>query len=408
MPDDRQVATKERPGAEETSEERYESLTVDPHIDEQDMEQRGLAALQDRRRLLGLLVAVVLLVVAIYFVLPKVVGLDDTIKKLGNATWYWVGIAIVANGLSFLAYMAIFRSVVGGAKEDEVNRRIDTRAAYQVTMAGFAATKIFSAAGAGGIALTYWALRKAGMQAKRAACRMVAFTVLLYAVYLLSLVVFGVLLETGAVPGESPNGGTIFPAAMATGAIVLLALTALIPERVERGVSTMSMRALKGPPNRWQRFLQRLAEIPRTLAMGVRTAGANLRHPRRGLSASLGAIGWWAGQIGTLWASFKAFGVEVPLAVVVQGFFIGMIANLAPSPAAGVGTVDAGLIGAFALFGIPIEAVFPALLTFRLIGFWLPIPFGIAAFVQLRNTVRRWERERGGYTIKSKVTAEAT
>lgn len=352
--------------------------------------------------------AVVLLVVAIYFVLPKVVGLDDTIKKLGDATWYWVGLAILMNGLSFLAYMAIFRSVISGAKEDEVHRRIDTRAAYQITMAGFAATKIFSAAGAGGIALTYWALRKAGMVARRAACRMVAFTVLLYAVYLLSLVVFGVLLETGAVPGESPNGGTLIPAGVAGGVIVLLALTALIPERVERGVSTMSLRALKGPPTRWQRFLQQLADIPRTLAMGVRTAGANLRHPRRGATATLGAIGWWAGQIGTLWASFKAFGVDVPLAVVVQGFFIGMVANLAPSPAAGVGTVDAGLIGAFALFGVPIEDVFPALLTFRLIGFWLPIPFGIVAFVQLRNTVNRWVRERDGYTIKSKVAAEAT
>ena len=34
-------------------------------------------------------------------------------------------------------------------------------------MAGLAATLLFSAGGAGGIALTYWALRKAGMRAPR-------------------------------------------------------------------------------------------------------------------------------------------------------------------------------------------------------------------------------------------------
>ena len=55
-------------------------------------------------------------------------------------------------------------------------------------MAGLAATRIFSAAGAGGIVLTYWALRKAGMPRRRSACRMVAFLVLTYGVYLLALI----------------------------------------------------------------------------------------------------------------------------------------------------------------------------------------------------------------------------
>jgi uncharacterized protein (TIRG00374 family) len=85
-----------------------------------------------------------------------------------------------------------------------------------------------------------------------------------------------------------------------------------------------------------------------------------------------------------------------------------MVANLAPSPAAGVGTVDAGLIGAFVLFGIPAETVFPAILIFRLIAFWLPIPLGIAAYVQLRHTVQRWSEEDSGATIQSEVTARAT
>ena len=82
-----------------------------------------------------------------------------------------------------------------------MHRRLDLRASYQITMAGLAATRIFSAAGAGGIVLTYWALRKAGMPRRRAACRMVAFLVLTYFVYLAALVVFGILLRTGVLPG---------------------------------------------------------------------------------------------------------------------------------------------------------------------------------------------------------------
>jgi uncharacterized protein (TIRG00374 family) len=100
--------------------------------------------------------------------------------------------------------------------------------------------------------------------------------------------------------------------------------------------------------------------------------------------------------------------VNVPLGVVVQAYFLGMVANLLPSPAAGVGTVDAGLIGAFVLFGIPASTVFPAILVFRLIAFWLPIPLGVWAYVQLRRTVQRWADEGGPATIQSKVRAETT
>jgi hypothetical protein len=97
----------------------------------------------------------------------------------------------------------------------------------------------------------------------------------------------------------------------------------------------------------------------------------------------------------------------VPLAVVVQGFFLGMVGNLFPLAPGGVGAVDAGMIGAFVLFGIPEETVFPAILVYRFVAFWLPIPLGVVAFLQLRNRVTQWESEglpvdRGG-TIQSEV-----
>ncbi len=60
---------------------------------------------------------------------------------------------------------------------------IGWRESYQITMAGLAATRLFAAAGAGGIALTAWALRRSGMEPRLVACRMVAFMVLLYVIY---------------------------------------------------------------------------------------------------------------------------------------------------------------------------------------------------------------------------------
>ena len=368
----------------------------------EDVAERGLEMVRNRRRLAGLLAAVVLMVVAIYIVLPKVAGLGDTVSRIGDATWYWIPVACAFNVVSFIAYTALFRSVMAAraGDDDQIKRRLDTRASYEITLAGFGATILFSAAGAGGIALTYWALRKAGMERWRTACRMVAFLVLLYSVYLLSLVTFGVLLRTHVLSGEAPIAGTIIPSAIAAGAFLLIALTALIPGDVERRIVDIGERS-----SRLRRLADTLAKGPARVATGVRTAAAHVRHPVDSMGTILGAVGWWAGNIGVLWCCFQAFDVHVPIAVLVQGYFLGMVANLAPSPAAGVGTVDAGLIGAFVIFGIDAHTVFPAILLFRFVGFWLPIPVGIWAFLQLRKRTHRWTEEDRGATIKSEVKA---
>jgi uncharacterized protein (TIRG00374 family) len=367
-------------------------LEIDELIHDQEDElevSRFQALLQDRRKLVSGMLLVLLLVVAIYVLFPKIVGADEAVDKLDEARWYWILIAIGFNVVAFAAYVALFRGVLGGTREDEVHRRLDLKASYQITMAGLAATRIFSAAGAGGLVLTYWALRKAGMPRRRAACRMVAFLVLTYFVYTAALVVFGVLLRADVLPGTDPLAGTVVPAAISGGLIVLFLMIALIPQDFERRIQHYA------GGYRRARYLRRIAKGPATLATGVRTAIAYIRHPGRGLLAVGGAVGFWAANIGILWASFEAFGGDVPFAVLVQGFFLGMAANLIPSPAGGVGAVDAGMIGAFAIFGIDNSVVFPAVLTYRVIAFWLPIPPGVVAFLQLRRTVVEWDRERG-------------
>ena len=377
----------------------------DSAYDEDELEQVGAlqALLQDRRKLLIGLAVFVLIIVAIYVVFPRLVGLDDALRKLDEATWYWIVLAIGFNVAAFGAYVALFRGILGGTRDDEVHRRLDLRASYLITMAGLAATRIFSAAGAGGIVLTYWALRKAGMPRRRSACRMVAFLVMTYGVYTFALVIFGILLRTHVLPGDAPFGGTIVPAVLSAIAIGIFLLIALIPNDVERRIQHFA------GGYRHTRYLTRLASGPATVASGVRTAIHYVRNPSRGALAVGGAVGFWAANICVLWTCFEAFGGDVPFAVLVQGFFVGMAANLIPSPAGGVGSVDAGMIAAFVLFGIDEATVFPAVLAYRVIAFWLPIPPGIVAFFQLRTTVARWERERSQgfagklYTSQSKV-----
>jgi len=374
--------------------EEPDQLSTEPGLTAEEMvEKTEPSFFTNPRRLVQTLVAVVLLTVAIYVLFPKIVGLEDALGKIGDGDPLWIGVAIAFNVVAFAAYVALFRGVIG---ENLVHLTIAE--SYQITMAGLAATRLFSAGGAGGILLTYWALRKAGMERRRSVCRMIAFLVVLYSFYLLALVVFGVLLRTGVLPGEAPLSVTVIPAALAGAAIVLMLLLALLPQDFERRIEGMTS-------GRFNRIAKRLATAPATFAQGTRTAIAFVRHPSQGGLAVAGAIGFWGANIGILWASFQAFDVSVPFGVVVQGFFVGMVANLFPLAPGGVGAVDAGMIGAFVIFGLPEDSVFVAVLTYRVIAFWMPVPPGIVAFFQLRKTVRRWEEE-GRDRIEAPASAD--
>ena len=334
-----------------------------------------------RGRIIASVVFIVGIVVFLYFGLPKLVGFGASIKRLREGNAWWLAGAAVLEFFSFCGYVALFRAVF-------VHRssRIGWNASYQITMAGLAATRLFAAAGAGGIALTAWALRRSGMERRLVASRMIAFMALLYGVYMSVLVIDGVGLYLGLWPGGGLFAITIIPALFGLGVIMLFLAISLLPRDADR---LMSARAAgRGITSG---IARRLATGPTSAATGVRTALALLRSGDPGL---LGAVAWWGFDIATLWACFHAFGYRPHTGVVVMAYFVGWIGNTLPLPG-GIGGVEGGLIGAFTVFGVGVQGAVVAVLAYRAFSFWLPTFPGAVAYFQLRRTVRAWESAEG-------------
>ncbi|HEV2813906.1 MAG TPA: lysylphosphatidylglycerol synthase transmembrane domain-containing protein [Solirubrobacteraceae bacterium] len=335
-----------------------------------------------RRNLLLGLFFVVTVIAFLYFVLPQIAGLDDTWNRLRSGDVWWLGGALIFTICSFGGYVALFQGVYVRA-----GSRIDLRASYQITMAGLAATRVFAAGGAGGIALTAWALRRSGMSRRRVADSTVAFLVLTYVVYMAALVVCGFGLRWGVLSGPAPFAMTVVPALIGLAAIAVFLLTALVPTDVERRLRDWAQD--QGRP-RLARVAQRLASVPAATSAGVREAIGHLRSKDPAL---IGSLAFWGFNIAVLWACFHAFGDPPPWGVLIMGYFVGMLANLLPLPG-GVGGVDGGMIGAFAAFGVEFGLATVAVLSYRGFAFWLPTIPGAIAYFQLRKTVSRWREAR--------------
>ena len=331
-----------------------------------------------RRRLLASLVFIVSTVAFLYLVLPKLLGLQETWDRIQHGNGWWLALGVVLEVCSFAGYVALFRAVFVRGQS-----RIDWKESYQITMAGLAATRLFAAAGAGGIALTAWAVRRSGMEARIVACRMIAFLALLYGVYMATLVIVGVGLTLGIFPGRAPFAITVVPAIFGGVVIALFLVVSLLPGDFERLVG----RATSGG-GRFARLTRRVAAGPAAAGTGVRTAISLVRSKDPSV---LGAIAWWGFDISVLWACFHAFGGPVPpQAVIVMAYFVGMLGNTLPLPG-GIGGVDGGMIGAFTAFRVPVEISVVSVLAYRAIAFWLPTLPGAFAYLQLRRTVHRWE-----------------
>ena len=344
------------------------------------------------RRLALFALFVIAALIGMYFLLPQLAGLEDTWHRIEEGSPFWLIVALLFTVGMFGGYVALFHGVFVRA-----GLPLTVKESYQICMAGLAATRLFSAGGAGGLILTAWALRKRGMPRRLVADRTLGFLLLQYLVYMLALIVCGFGLHFGVLPGSDPVSLTLIPAILAVIVTAIGLAVALVPTDAQNRLDTFAQRQ-----GRLGRLAQRLAHIPAAFSAGMRDA---LSHLRSKDPAVLGAVLFWTFQILVLWAAFRAFGESPPPAVLIMAFFVGMLGNLLPLPG-GIGGVDGGMIGAFAAFGVDAGLAVVAVLVYRGFTFWLPTIPGVIAYLQLRRTVERWvaERRAGRRTILSEAT----
>ena len=226
-------------------------------------------AIPTRRALLFGALAIVVAISALYVLLPARAGLEGTWSRVSEGDPAWLLGCAVLECLSFASYVWLFHGVF----RDSV--RMGWRTSYRITMAGVVATRLLAAAGAGGVVLTVWALRREGMPRREIAAREATFLVLLYSLFMGALVVGGVGLRVGLFPGPAPFGLTVIPAAFGA-TVIALALAAM---RYSRGLESAASR-FRSAEGRLSRVGRALATAPATLATGGRGALEMIRERR--------------------------------------------------------------------------------------------------------------------------------
>lgn len=286
----------------------------------------------------------------------------------------WLVLCLAGELVAYGGYMVGYRQIAAVAG----GPRLGYRTVLKVVALIFGG---FVVSTAGGLAVAYWALRRAGEGMHAALRRVVALNTLEFGMLAVAASIAGIAILTSP-PGRAAAWSSVIWLAV-TASSVALALWLSAPGQAARLVCG---RTRSGSLLARGRQLLRCALTD--AVGGVVYVRAMLRQPRRNALGLVAFPLYWAGDLLCLWAAVRAFGYALDPQALVLAYATGYIAAALPLPAGGSGGVEAATTFALHAVGTPLAPALAGVLAYRLATFWLPILPALAALPATR-TLRR-------------------
>jgi uncharacterized membrane protein YbhN (UPF0104 family) len=281
----------------------------------------------------------------------------------------WLLVCLGAELIGYIGYVLALRNIArvdGGPK-------LSFALTARTVVSGFG---VYPAAhAAGGFAIDFMALRKAGLKREQAIARVAGLGVLEYAVLAPVALVCALVLLV------DPDSGVDSSMTLPWLAVIpgfALALWVSSPKRRSRLTDPIQGGRIRG-------------SIAHGVA-GLVTLRTLCRRPLQHLPGLLGVAFYWFGDIVCLWAALRAFEVHVSWPALVVAYATGYVASRRSLPAGGAGIVEVLMTFALVWVGLPLAPALAGVLVYRLFNFWLPIVPALALLPSVKRLRLAYEQ----------------
>jgi uncharacterized membrane protein YbhN (UPF0104 family) len=338
-------------------------------------------SIDKRKALIGVALAV-LLAGGAFTVIGQVAQFGKLQTAINRADKVWLPVCFGGQLLAYIGYILAYRDAARASGGPEFS--LATTARIVVFGSG---TSIIGAS-VSGLAVAFWAIHRTGTRLHTATRRAMALGTIEWAVLsLYGCVAAALVLVTDArAPTAMALAWLIAVPACFAGAWWFTS-----PRRVRRFIQLDHARR-PAAGGRLARAAAWLAHEARTgfadALAGVVLVRHLFAHPLRYHGGAIGYPIYWAGDMLTLYAGVRAFGVHVNIVLMVLAYATSNIITLLPLPAGGAGGIDAGMTFALRAIGIPLAPALLAVLVYRVITFWLPTLPALALLPSIRRLSR--------------------
>jgi uncharacterized protein (TIRG00374 family) len=316
----------------------------------------------------GLLV--VLALVLEYLVLPQVAGVRRSLHLLGRVNVGYVALGALLEVASLASYAQLTKAVLP-------ERASRFSRIWRIDLSTLAVSHVLPGGTAGGDGLAYRLLTNEGVTGSDAglalAVQGIGSAVVLNAVLWLALII------SIPVSGFNP----VYATAAIVGALLLAGFAGLVflVTKGEERAAVIIRNLVTRLPFLKQSAADAIDRAVHQIAKRATVMAADRALLRR---AVLWAAANWLLDAGSLFVFLVAFGhIENPDGLLVAYGLAYVLAAIPVTPG-GLGLVEGVLVPSLVGFGATRATAIVAVIVYRLVNFWLPIPAGAVAYLSLR------------------------
>jgi putative heme transporter len=301
------------------------------------------------------------------FVIPQIGGARAALKTVSDVSPALVGLALILEAGALVAYAALTKLLL--PKEPPVGLGYCTG----VVVASTGINHVLPGGAATTAAVNFRLLGRLGIPGPKLGFALGAQAI--GSAVVLNILLWCALLISIPASGFHP----VYATAAAAGALLLIVLASAVVG-LQRGRERLAAEG--------SRLVGRLPGIDAgAVERGIRQSGAHLDtliHTPGLLwqGALLAALNWLL-DAAALWTMVAAFGYRPSVVGVLVAYGLANVIGALPFSPGGLGIVEAVLIPSLISIGTNPSIAAVAVVAYRLISFWLPIPVGLASFAVL-------------------------
>lgn len=336
----------------------------------------------------GFLVFAVLLIVE-YLVIPRLVVASKSLSLLANINILWLLAGIALEGLALFCYALLSRTVLP-------RNAPNLNTIFRIDLATTAVAHVVPGGTAGSAGLGYRLFTSYGMSGTQVGFAMA--TQGMGSAIVLNIMVWISLLISIPLAGVH----RIYIIVALVGMLAILAMAALVygftigEESAARLIRSITRRVPRLNEDRLEQVVRHIGVLLRELG----------KDPQQLKEAILWAALNWLLDAASLMAFLAAFHRFVDPFELFAAYGIANVLAVIPITPGGLGFVEASSIGLLVSFGVQNKVATLAVLGWRLVNFWLPIPVGAICYISLRVQRGAGFEERRRALFKMPIDAQ--
>jgi len=325
------------------------------------------------------IVIILLVGIGIWILIPKIIGLKETLNLLNKIKYSAFILAIIAEAFFYIGSAIINRTVLRMTGD-----KLKFGDVLKISLMDSFSVQFLPLATFGEAAVDYYFYRAKNVRTSHIVLMFVARTIIVWLVF-----AFIYLIGVAFSPTNPELGShkllTIWLIYFAAfGFFFWLIYIYLKKERLLKNACGLV------------KFVNQLAKIchfqkielekiPPLVDKIYQATAILVQNRRLQIAAILGALFFWFGDIFCLYFSFLAFNYHPHLAIVIFTYAVAKILSTISFIPGGIGISEASMGLIFIGFNIPAPTALAAVLIFRFLSFWLPIPIGLSSFLSLQK-----------------------